>query len=66
MEDSPKSTIIQATGLPTELIQNEFDQHARRLNFDPHNLNLEQIREILADYLQDVLLEAKRSCEEAG
>ena len=66
MEDSPKGTIINATGLPKDLIQNEFDRHARKLNFDPNNLDLEQIREILADYMQDVLLEAKRNFEEAG
>lgn len=63
MEDSPVNVILEATGLPGELIKNEFETHAKKLNFDPHNLNLDQIREILADYMQDVLLGAKRGLE---
>lgn len=52
-------TIIEATGLPEESLENEMDRLIRNRGLDPQAVTLDDVREILAAYLQDVLCEAK-------
>lgn len=59
MEDKLFDTIIQKTGLPQELISKEFLQKIQDKGFDKATITLEQIRVVLAEYLQDVILQAK-------
>lgn len=54
-------TIIEATGLPGDSLEKEMDRMIRERGLDPHNISLDDIREVLATYLQDALCEAKDS-----
>ncbi|HMN67106.1 MAG TPA: hypothetical protein PKC28_01075 [Bdellovibrionales bacterium] len=51
--------LIQSTGLPVEAVEKEVQRLISIRGLDPETLTLEDIREILAIYLQDVLSEAK-------
>ena len=51
--------VTEATGLPEELIQNELKQIIEGQGFSSENLTLEQLRVALADYMRQVILEAK-------
>lgn len=51
--------ISQGTGLPAELIQDELHTLITAAGVQPENVTLEDLRKILAEYLQDVLVEAK-------
>lgn len=55
--------LIQSTGLPEEAVEREVAKLLVRRNLNPENLSLDDIREMLACYLQDVLVEAKSSPE---
>ncbi|MCM2282158.1 MAG: hypothetical protein NDI61_09965 [Bdellovibrionaceae bacterium] len=51
--------LIAATGLPQELVTSELNALIKKAGLDPARLSLEDIRLILAEYVQDVLLAAK-------
>lgn len=52
-----------ATGLPEKLIQQELKQLVRAAGIAEQDLTLENLREILAGYAQDILLSAKQNYE---
>lgn len=54
-------SVLQATGLGSPSLESEFKRVIRNSNVSEETLTLEQLREALASYLQDVLVEAKRS-----
>jgi len=56
--------VTEATGLPEELIQSELKQIIEDRGFSSENLTLEQLRVALADYMRQVILEAKDQFEE--
>jgi hypothetical protein len=58
--------ICQLTGLPEELIQGEFMKMISESQLNADRLSLEDIRFILAEYLQDTLLQAKNHLSEEG
>jgi hypothetical protein len=51
--------LIESTGLPPESIEIELRRLIEKHGFSAETLTMEQVREMLACYLQDVLLEAK-------
>jgi hypothetical protein len=51
--------LIESTGLPPEGIETELRRLIVKHGFSEETLTMEQVREMLAEYLQDVLLEAK-------
>lgn len=51
--------LIEATGLPSHLVEQEITRLADIHGLNPENLTMEDIRELLAVYLQEVLVEAK-------
>ena len=51
--------LITATGISEELISSELKQLTTRAGIDPKDLTIEDLRQILADYVQEVLLSAK-------
>jgi hypothetical protein len=53
--------LIQSTGLPMDAVEREVKRLLEARNLRPENLKLEDVREILAFYLQDVLTEVKTS-----
>ena len=54
--------LIEATGLPAASLERELHQILCR-GLDPDDVTLEDVREVLAAYLQDTLLEIKHSSQ---
>lgn len=63
MEKTLSKTVIAATGLPHNLIEREFHSLLSKYGKNPETLTLDELREMMAEYLQIVFLEIK---EEAG
>lgn len=51
--------LIAAIGLPEELALKKLNQLASANGLNINNLSVDQLRELVADLLQDVLLEVK-------
>ena len=51
--------LTEATGLPPQAIEREVDRLLKARGLDPHALSLNDFREVMAAYLQEVLLESK-------
>ncbi|OFZ13793.1 MAG: hypothetical protein A2Z20_05995 [Bdellovibrionales bacterium RBG_16_40_8] len=51
--------LILASGLPHDIAQKEIERIASASGKNSDNLTLDELRELLANYLQDVLLKAK-------
>lgn len=52
-------TIIDETNLPDPVISNEFTSLLEKHGKNPDTMTLEDLREVLASYLQEVFLEVK-------
>ena len=52
-------SLIEATGLPGEAVEREIQRLLRARGVDPAHVTVDDLREMLAAYLQDVLIEAK-------
>jgi hypothetical protein len=59
MEDNLFNRIVESTGLPQELISQEFLKKIQEMGFDKSTITLDQIRDALAEYLQEVILGAR-------
>ncbi|NJL24801.1 MAG: hypothetical protein HC902_06295 [Calothrix sp. SM1_5_4] len=55
------SILIDATGLPADTLEREINRLVEARGLTPDQVTLEDLRDILANYLQDALLEAKQS-----
>ena len=51
--------ITQSTGLPENLIQDELTTLLTSAGIQPDNATLDDLRRILAEYMQEVLVAAK-------
>jgi len=51
--------LIESTGLPPEAVERELNRVLAQGNFQKEELTLDDVREIIAAYMQDVLIEAK-------
>lgn len=51
--------LIEATGLPEEAVDREIQRLCAAQGIDPEEITLDNLRDVLALYLQDVLVEAK-------
>lgn len=52
--------LVESTGLPPEAVYREVDRLLEKYGVNREQISMETLRLILADYLQDVLLEAKQ------
>lgn len=59
MGDELFKQVTDATGLPNELISAELTRLLERSGIDPQAVTLDDLRRVLAEYVQDVLLSAK-------
>jgi hypothetical protein len=59
MKDNLFEKIVKNTGLPEDLVSQEFLKQINSKGLDKNNLTIEQIRDVLSEYLQDVLLQAQ-------
>ncbi len=53
--------LIESTGLPQDAVERELNKVLAKGNFQREQLTLDDVRELLSIYLQDVLMEAKES-----
>lgn len=65
--DGPKlfEVLIEATGLPKDSIQRELTSVLADRGLNPDEITLDDLREVLANYLQEALLEAKQDAQNA-
>lgn len=56
-------TLVESTGLPTDSVESELNRLITRQGISPDQVTLDDIREILATYLQETLLDAKESLD---
>lgn len=54
-------SVLAATGLKSQSLENELKRIIQDSNASEETLTLEQLREVVASYLQDVLVEAKKN-----
>ena len=52
--------VCSHTDVPEELLSTELKNLLQKRDFCEEHLTLDQLRELLAEYLQDVLLEVKK------
>ena len=56
-------SLILATGISENLISSEIKALSVRAGVNPNELTIEDLRQILAEYVQDVLLSAKEELD---
>jgi hypothetical protein len=61
MGDALLKTVIDSTGLPNDALSAELDRLIAKAGLEKQTITLDDMREILAEYLQDTLLELKSS-----
>ncbi|MFP5518625.1 MAG: hypothetical protein ACLGGX_01880 [Bdellovibrionia bacterium] len=49
--------VVEATGLPQDTCESEFKEVLSKYGKNPETLTLEELREVIAEFLQDSLLE---------
>ncbi len=54
-------TVIDSTGLPSDPIAEELNRLIEKAGLQKESLTLDDMRTILADYLQDTLLDLKKT-----
>ncbi len=63
--DALISILVDATGLPKAWVETELRALMNKRGFSSESLTLESMREILAEFMQDVLVAAKNELKEA-
>lgn len=59
MGDELFGEVTDATGLPTDLVSNELESLLNQAGIRREEMTIEDLRKVLANYVQDVLLAAK-------
>ena len=59
MDDNLFDKVVKSTGLPEELVTQDFLKKISDKGFDRSTLTIDQVRDVLAEYLQDVILQAR-------
>lgn len=54
-------TVVEATGLPQDPVQRELKSLLRQSGVAAENMTLEDLREVMAEYLQSVFVELKET-----
>lgn len=63
--DTLISVLVEATGLPKVWVESELKALIQRRGLAAESMTLENMREILAEFMQDVLLAAKDELKQA-
>ena len=56
--------VTNATGLPPEMIANELDKIIQAAGLQKDVMTLEDLRRVLSEYVQDILVAAKEDLSE--
>lgn len=57
--------LIEAVGLPEHYVNNELESLMKRHNLNRESLTLDQLRPLIAELVQETLVENKRALKEA-
>lgn len=57
MEGSPLKQVVQLSGMPEDQIEPWFAAQIESRGKNPYDLSLDDLREVLADILQDLIIE---------
>jgi len=57
MDGSPVKQVVQLSGIPEEQIEPWFAAQIESRGMNPYDLSLDDLREVLADILQDLIME---------
>lgn len=63
MKNQLIDAVIGHCGLPENLVQDELRSCSQKAGLELENLTLDQLRDLMAEYLQDVFVEAKKHFE---
>jgi hypothetical protein len=66
MGESLFEKVVSATGLPEDLVSKELKTLLEKSGHSSESVSLDELREVLANLLQDVLLETKEEIEGAN
>ena len=64
MESGLFKTVVQATGLPETPISKELESLVTKKGFNSEDLTLDELREVMAEYLNTVFLEMLEDSDE--
>ncbi len=56
--------LVNHTDLPSQLVEEELIRLIEKAGFKKETVTLENLREVLAEYLQDTLIEMKNSYQD--
>ncbi len=59
-------TVLSATGINGDSLQNEFNNLIAQNGFQQESLTIDQLREVMAEYLNQVFLELAESNEKSA
>ena len=59
-------TVLSATGINGDSLQNEFNNLITQNGFHQESLTIDQLREVMAEYLNQVFLELAESNEKSA
>jgi hypothetical protein len=52
--------VVQATGLPQDPVQKELEVFIEQHGISPQDLTLDELRDVMVEYLQSVFLELQK------
>ena len=55
------TSLIDATGLPKEPVEREFNALLAKHNLNPETLTMDELREVMSEYLQSVFMDLLES-----
>lgn len=61
MDGNPVKQLIHLSGMPENTIEPWFLAQIENRGLNPYDLSLDDIRDVLADILQDLILETSRA-----
>lgn len=66
MDGNPLKKVISHSGLPDEAVEPWFVAQIEARGYNPQTLSLEELREVLADILQDLILAHQDEAESSA
>lgn len=64
MDDNLFNKVISQTGLPENLISDELGQLLKSAGIEKDQMTMDDLRDVLSTYLQDVLLKVSNEIKE--
>ena len=66
MDKNLFNQVVELTGLPAHFIKPRLEALLEKKGIEPSAMTMEDLRIVLVDFLQDVILEARETAREHG